>query len=123
MPPSERPEQYDLGKLPVPQSSVTCSLCDQILHQPLQLGCGAILCSSCTLSWIENSHGLFRNCHLTYNKNIMTEHQTSYNSYQHFHSYTGGFIKEFMEYYRKTFPHATVLPKMHFLESHLVEWL
>jgi hypothetical protein len=28
-----------------------------------------------------------------------------------------------MEYYRKTFPHATVLPKMHFLESHLVEWL
>ncbi|CAI8042610.1 hypothetical protein GBAR_LOCUS23629, partial [Geodia barretti] len=31
MPPSERPEQYDLGKLPVPQSSVTCSLCDQIL--------------------------------------------------------------------------------------------
>jgi hypothetical protein len=44
-------------------------------------------------------------------------------SHQHFHSYTGGFIKEFMEYYRKTFPHATVLPKMHFLESHLVEWL
>ena len=35
----------------------------------------------------------------------------------------GHYIKEFMQYYRTAFPHATVLPKMHFLESHLIEWL
>lgn len=32
-------------------------------------------------------------------------------------------IEEFMKYYRDTFPAATVLPKMHFLESHVVPWL
>lgn len=28
-----------------------------------------------------------------------------------------------MKYYRKHFPEATVLPKMHFLEAHLPNWL
>jgi hypothetical protein len=28
-----------------------------------------------------------------------------------------------MRYYRSTFPTATVLPKMHFLEQHVVPWL
>lgn len=28
-----------------------------------------------------------------------------------------------MAYYRKEFPHATVLPKMHMLEEHVVPWL
>ena len=32
-------------------------------------------------------------------------------------------IKEFMTYYRETFPQATVLPKMHLLERHVVPWL
>ncbi len=28
-----------------------------------------------------------------------------------------------MDFYRHQFPHATVIPKMHMLESHVVEWL
>lgn len=32
-------------------------------------------------------------------------------------------VKEFLEYYRKTFPKATILPKIHLLEDHMVDWL
>jgi len=32
-------------------------------------------------------------------------------------------IKTFMAYYRATFPLATVLPKMHILEDHIVPWI
>lgn len=28
-----------------------------------------------------------------------------------------------MAYYREKFPHASVLPKMHFLEEHVISWL
>jgi hypothetical protein len=34
-----------------------------------------------------------------------------------------GHIKAFMGYYRREFPHATVLPKMHMLEEHVLPWL
>ena len=32
-------------------------------------------------------------------------------------------ITAFMAFYRTTFPGATVLPKMHFMEMHMVPWL
>lgn len=32
-------------------------------------------------------------------------------------------IKVFMEYYHTTFSHATVLPKMHLMEDHIIPWL
>ena len=32
-------------------------------------------------------------------------------------------ITEFMAHYRSSFPHATVLPKMHILEDHVIPWL
>lgn len=32
-------------------------------------------------------------------------------------------IKKFMSYYREEFPAASVLPKMHMLEEHVVPWL
>ena len=28
-----------------------------------------------------------------------------------------------MAYYRQSFPHATVIPKMHLLEDHVIPWL
>lgn len=28
-----------------------------------------------------------------------------------------------MKFYRTTFPHATVLPKMHLMEDHMVPWI
>ena len=35
----------------------------------------------------------------------------------------GGHIREFMSYYREKFSNATVLPKMHMLEEHVIPWL
>ncbi len=32
-------------------------------------------------------------------------------------------IVAFMEFYRKSFPNASVLPKMHVLEDHVVPWM
>jgi hypothetical protein len=32
-------------------------------------------------------------------------------------------INSFMHFYREAFPEATVLPKMHFLEEHVIPWL
>ena len=32
-------------------------------------------------------------------------------------------IEEFLDYYRRTFPHATVTPKLHILEHHVVEFI
>ncbi len=36
---------------------------------------------------------------------------------------TGTHISAFMKFYREQFPHASVTPKMHMLESHVVDWL
>ena len=32
-------------------------------------------------------------------------------------------IVEFLSYYRVTFPKATILPKMHILEGHVIPWM
>ena len=32
-------------------------------------------------------------------------------------------ISEFLKYYRKSFPNASILPKMHIMEDHVVQWL
>ena len=32
-------------------------------------------------------------------------------------------IKEFLARYRTSFPHATILPKMHILEDHTIPWM
>lgn len=32
-------------------------------------------------------------------------------------------IEKFMKCYRETFPQSTVLPKMHILEEHMVNWI
>ena len=37
--------------------------------------------------------------------------------------YSGDHIKKFMTFYREKFPNASVLPKMHMLEEHVVLWL
>ena len=36
---------------------------------------------------------------------------------------TGKNIKDFLYFFRQTFPSATVIPKMHLLEQHVVPWL
>ena len=38
-------------------------------------------------------------------------------------SHTDTNLKEFLKYYRESFPHASILPKMHILEDHMVDWV
>lgn len=37
--------------------------------------------------------------------------------------FTEQHITEFLEFYRAEFPQATILPKMHILEDHVIPWL
>ena len=37
--------------------------------------------------------------------------------------YTGSTVDEFLRFYRKSFPNATVTPKLHMLEDHVVQWM
>ena len=56
------------------------------------------------MSWICETRDYFF-------KNIMLAHNTEKD------------IKTFLDYYRVTFPEATILPKMHILEDHTVSWM
>lgn len=47
----------------------------------------------------------------------------SYTNYHHIAYLAERKIKEFMEFYRTSFPTATVLPKMYMLEEHVVTWM
>ena len=38
-------------------------------------------------------------------------------------TFTATNVEEFMAYYREEFPQATVTPKLHILEDHMVPWL
>ncbi len=83
---------------------------------------------------------LFAKCHYLYNGSRVTEEDIdqlgTYMYTQNYiccerlrTTYTSTFIfaetniQEFMAFYRKTFPRATVLPKMHVLEEHTVPWM
>ena len=51
---TERPLVYELSSCPVTKEKLQCPACDNILHKPLQLGCGALICANCVHSWIQN---------------------------------------------------------------------
>jgi hypothetical protein len=53
--PTQRPRSHDLSHCPVTQESIKCQLCCGILHQPLQVGCGALLCATCITTWVQSS--------------------------------------------------------------------
>ena len=69
---------------------------------------------------------LFHHCHRTYDSNVVTDREivelgklTEYIQIQNYHTFriSETNIKEFMAFYRASFPTATVLPKMHMLEE------
>ena len=76
---------------------------------------------------------LFRECYVLYSKNSVstveidqlgkkiTVNDTWYTWYFFFSPANN--IEKFMTFYRDTFPDATVISKMHFLEEHTVPWL
>ena len=65
---------------------------------------------------------LFGKCHVIYNGNVTTDRGR-----ENFNTLSNPTlelqIKEFLKFYRDSFPRATILPKMHLLEDHMVPWM
>lgn len=40
---------------PLPRKDIECPICCNVLCQPIQLDCGAIVCSSCCHQWVETA--------------------------------------------------------------------
>ena len=40
---------------PLPRKDIECPICCDVLHQPVQLDCGALVCSNCCHQWVESS--------------------------------------------------------------------
>ena len=79
---------------------------------------------------------LFAKCHMGYNANVVTDtdiKQTGEESTQIVTlliikfiistKFTEHDFATFLEYYRRTFPDATILSKMHIMEDHIIPWL
>ena len=79
---------------------------------------------------------LFQACHTIYDSKVVTDKEIKqlgkevgiyfpilHNMYICNVMFTDNNIQDFMSYYRSTFPHASVTPKMHMLETHIVPWL
>ena len=87
----------------------------------------------------ERAFLLFGECHTMYNKAGHVTHREAdslgkltqtYDLHAGYESYmvsqfpcVGAAINHFMWYYRTTFPTATILPKLHFLEDHAVDFI
>ena len=79
--------------------------------------------------------GLFHSCHKLYDSSTLTDAEITELGRWHILKHTRGQniiyltkiadnnIRKFMAYYRQNFPNASVLPKMHFLEEHVVPWI
>lgn len=74
---------------------------------------------------------LFGRCHNTYNSGSKLSDQDIDKLGKHIHRVcflevdllsADTDIREFMAFYRSNFPEASVLPKMHMLEAHVVPW-
>ena len=83
---------------------------------------------------------LFAKCHRGYNSNVVSNQAvddlgkctqkycvqcmaTKHCANTYIILYPENDIAAFLTYYRQTFPHATVMPKMHILEHHVVPWM
>lgn len=75
---------------------------------------------------------LFGICHRLYNSggklsgsdiDSLGEYRIKICTLNHSLAVTDASIEEFMQFYRQNFPAATVMPKMHFVEEHMIPWL
>ena len=57
------PPVYSLGECPVEQRTIECTKCSGILHQPLLLACGKLVCSSCLAAGVRETKGDCASCH------------------------------------------------------------
>ena len=57
------PPVYSLDECPVERHTIECSKCSSILHQPLQLSCGKLVCSRCLVAGVREAKGDCASCH------------------------------------------------------------
>ena len=78
---------------------------------------------------------LFSHCHSLYNSKFLTTEQIDSLGQHQIYTHTplkytymyiliaDVHIQTFLQHYRTEHPHATVTPKLHFLEDHMVPWM
>ena len=73
---------------------------------------------------------LFAKCHFTYDKKIVNEEKANeLGTYMHTPHNNNSLmcaelsISSFMDLFRRTFPSASISPKMHMLEDHTMDWV
>lgn len=98
--------------------------CPDILHQAQEIS-----------KKFTKAFQLFRNCHAIYDGKTVTDDDiiqlgkqnwcwfSRHTKWYIYSAFIDRHIKDFMAYYRSTFCHATILPKMHMLETHVIRWL
>ena len=79
-----------------------CSICNCIVDQPVETPCRKLVCSLCIVS-------LFRSC-----DDVVSLPHPSSVEYD---------IDQFLSHYHTTFPRATVTPKLHMMEDHVVDFI
>lgn len=116
-----------------PQNVHTLCIAPVVLAQQTRLALTATAQSICVKH--EKVMGLFSDCHQMYNTADQLTSTDADVLGMNLHTIllkqlllqcfipTGAAIVEFLASYRSTFPEATVLPKMHFLEDHAVPWI
>ena len=81
---------------------------------------------------VRDKFTLFSKCHQPYNGNVVSDaeiEQLGEHSKSELHFFdklqylVAKDIDEFLAYYRKEFPHATILPKMHLMEDHIIPFM
>ncbi len=79
----------------------------------------------------KKAFSLFGSCHAIYNGNACSDEEINQlgivinNIVTKLHTGVAFLelnIEDFMSFYRATFPHASVIPKMHLMEDHMIPW-
>ena len=118
----------------VSQSSNTETLCEAIVDTARKV-CPTLVSDATVISkrFLE-AFSKFSACHNIYNGNYLEDHQIDQLGIIYllpdnivinvvYFQILEKNIEAFMGFYRSTFPQASVLPKMHLMESHMVPWL
>ena len=98
---------------------VVCIVCQAIVDRPVQLHCDHLACVPCIREQIACHRP---GCQLKLDSSHFSK-CTMYIPFINNTHHSGTSIDEFLAYYRSSFPQATVTPKLHILEEHVVPFL
>ena len=63
IPHTTEPPAYSLEECPVERHTIECTKCSGILHQPVLLSCGTLVCSRCLVAGVRGAKGDCASCH------------------------------------------------------------